>query len=170
MSEPILIWVDWAPWLWKSHLCKALFQELQKLWLNVISNITDPYILSNWTFRESNIIILDDLFQSTQDLNNIWNSWHDWMMMNNYLIKILFDVYENNKVLVVTSNFKILDILEKVSEHEKENKRLVSRIKHLLSHTHPITLTWTDYREILANKWWKYSWKFANALAKVLTE
>ena len=141
-EEPAIIWIEGKPWLWKSHLLNAIKLELSKN--NIIfSHNTDEYFLQNWAYSQSNIIIIDDLFKDLKSLKEL-NSISSRIVLNQ-IEKMIFDLYEKNKILIVSSNFNIKDILEKLSEWD-DVWRLKDRITELLWHVQPIKITWKSYR------------------------
>lgn len=139
VPDAVIIWIQSAPWLWKSHLFKSFKTHLENNQVTLTHNLNDPHFLMMEWYKKSKIILIDDLFQDLQSLDNV-----KWPIIDR-LSKLIFDIYENKKLLLITSNFDIKLILDKISAADTV-WRLKDRITELLSHTKPIKLEWESYR------------------------
>lgn len=146
--EPAIIWIEWNPWLWKSHLLNSFKLKLKEWGIGFTHN-TDMYFLQNHAYSQSGIIILDDLFQNVSSFDDLNGSRNIATM--DYIKQMIFDIYEHKKILIVSSNLDIKKVLQVISSTD-EVWRLKDRITELLSHTMPLKLEWRSYREIKAEK------------------
>lgn len=170
LEEPILIWLQSKPWLWKTHLVKAFIESLNNSWIKTVTNQNDEHFLMMGKYKWSQVIVLDDFLKEFQEIKK-WSHntfWEIWSLQLQRFQDFLFYVYENHCVVILTSNFDIKDILTETTKTETQHWRLASRVEHLLANTHPIHIEWDDYRKKIATKWWKYGWLFSDALAQAL--
>lgn len=135
--SPAIIWIDWNPWLWKSHLLSAVKSQLKNAWIEFYFNADEHLLLMDDNYKWSKIIIIDDLFQNVTDFSKISN-YELWKIKD-----LIFEIYESKAILIVSSNFSIENILNEVS---KIDQRIASRVTELLWHTMPLHITWDDYR------------------------
>lgn len=140
IPDAVIIWIQGAPWLWKSHLLNSFNNQLRDNKIDSCDNLNDEHFLTLEKYKASDIILIDDLFQNLNSLDKV--STFD---INN-LSRLIFHIYENKKILIITSNFDINAILDKISSEDKV-WRLRDRITELLSHTQPIKLEWESYRK-----------------------
>jgi len=153
LGEPMIVWLDWAPWLWKSHLLNAFSQSL--LWNPGIviakPQNTHHFFANSSNFTWSNVIITDDLFQRAWSLDDVFQKkdWGKGWYPAQKLPEFLFDLYDWRKIWIVSSNFDIKDVLENVAQLDGQ-WRLISRIQHLLASTWVLHLEWDDHRKVLA--------------------
>lgn len=169
--EPVIVWIHSWPWRGKSHLLGAFEAGLKDTKIPHIATHRDKYLLSQsqHKYQSVPIIISDDLFQWTNTLpKNMLDTTNKWWSDYKSFPELIFDIYEGKKVWVMSSNFDIHDILERVAESDTE-WRLKSRIAHLLASVQPLNLnTAPDHREILAERGTRLTSIFAGAAAKAL--
>jgi len=158
----MIVWLHWAPWLWKSHLISAFETSIQNIpWVKIhkphkkfgFSQHQDRY-------RDASIIINDDLFQDFQSLDDVFAI--DAFLKKiqeaevRHLWEFIFDLYDGKKIWIVSSNFDIKEVLKRVGDMDSQD-RLKSRIAHLLATTGVLQLEWDDHRKVLANTGTKFS-------------
>lgn len=157
-KEALLLWLEWAPWLWKTHLVDGLIEELRDHNIGYITNKWDNYFLQSENYKKSSIVILDDVLRDYQKLTDV--KFPDDKIFAEQFAEMIFDIYDHKKMLFVTSNFGIEEILKFVTEKIEWwigwHARLQSRINHLMAHNTHVKLIWTDYRTIIKDKWWVY--------------
>lgn len=169
--EPLIVWIHSWPWRGKSHLIKAFESGLTDAKIPHIATHKDKYTLAQkqYDYKKVPVIITDDLFQWANTLpkgmdDNLNPWWYDLQA----LPELIFDIYDGNKVWVVTSNFDINEILSRVAEADTV-WRLKSRVHHLLASVQPLNLnTAPDHRELLAQKGTGLKKRFAQAAASAL--
>lgn len=151
LGEPVIIWLQWNPWLWKTHLLRAMQNYLKENGIKFLSNQNNRFFFQKEKFleEENKIIFLDDLFQDVWSETEFekFDSWIE--ISKNYLKKLIFDLYENKKILIVSSNFDIKYILDLLSNGD-EIGRLKDRINELLWRVQTLKLEWDSYRKIKA--------------------
>jgi len=171
LDEPIIIGIHSWPGRWKSHLISCLERWLRDANIGFCSTQNDQYLLSQkqHLYKQKSIIISDDLFQNSsilpRDIHDRWSpAWTDFQS----LPELIFDVYDWNKIWLLSSNFDIHDVLNRVAESD-DVWRLKSRITQLLWSVQPINLnTAPDHRETLAQEWTKLRSLFAKKVAAVV--
>lgn len=153
LDEPMIVGLHGAPWLWKSHLLNAFATCIHwALWITIAKPTnTHNFFATKSNYTDSNIIITDDLFQRAWNLSEVFGAkdWDKWWYPAQKLPDFLFDLYDGEKIWVVSSNFDIRDILGKIAELDWQ-WRLKSRIGHLLASTWVLRLEWDDHRKVLA--------------------
>lgn len=169
--EPLIVWIHSWPWKGKSHLLSALEKGLQDTQVTHMATHRHEYGIPQQKklYKAVPVIITDDLFQWTNSLpKHMSDTGNKWWYEYTWLPELIFDIYEGNKVWIVSSNFDIHDILERVAESDTE-WRLKSRIAHLLASVQPLNLNAApDHREILAEQGTKLTKIFAGAVARAL--
>lgn len=157
LDEPIAMGIEGLPGLGKTHLLRAFAQRVSTGLGHPVSVYTT---LSEVTHNRPNsrtpfIVILDDLFQRSSTLDHALSggylSGQEFDYNNHevsYLIDLLFAVYERNGVLLVSSNFSIKAIFERLASHDKQG-RLKSRLEHLLATTGVLKLEGEDHRRVI---------------------
>ena len=149
----MIVWLQWAPWLWKSHLMEAFAKSIN--WVQWITTAkptdTHHFFAMSSNYTGSNTIITDDLFQRAWNLGDVFDKkdWDKWWYPAQKLPNFLFDLYDWKKIWLVSSNFDIKDVLKRVAELDWQ-WRLTSRIDHLLATTWVLHLEWEDHRKVLA--------------------
>ncbi len=153
LGEPMIVWLHWAPWLWKSHLIDAFSQSIQLApWINIARpGNTHHFFATNSNFTGANVIITDDLFQRAASLDDVFwkKDWDKWWYPAQKLPDFLFDLYDGKRIWIVSSNFDIKDVLKNIAQLDWQG-RLTSRIEHLLASTWVLHLEWEDHRKVLA--------------------
>jgi len=84
--------------------------------------------------KSLNLLILDDLGKEYSKIDAFGNSW-----FNEKLYKIINDRYENEKPIIITTNFTILEL---------ENKIDPAIISRLIEMCDGIKCDWEDYRRL----------------------
>lgn len=160
LDEPMIVWLHGKPWLWKSHLMDAFLKAIQGVkWSKITKpNNTQFFFNSGSNYKDSNIILTDDLFQRAASLNEVFQvrNWDKWWYPAQSLPDFLFDLYDGKKIWIVSSNFDIKDILGNVAQLDWQ-WRLASRIEHLLASTWVLHLEWDDHRKVLAQTGTRFS-------------
>ena len=155
LGEPMIVWLHGRPWLGKSHLINAFEQAVN--WIEwVRSHRPDShYGFSQYQakYKATNLIISDDLFQSSWSLEEVFEIDTFFQRIKNAEVRglpeFLFDLYEGKKIWIVSSNFDIKAILNGVAAMDWQG-RLRSRIQHLLATTWTLSLEGDDHRRLLA--------------------
>lgn len=157
-KEALLLWLEWAPWLWKTHLSNSLIEQLENNNINYVSNKWDNYFLQSENYKKASVVVFDDVLRDYQKLTDV--TFPSDKIFSEQFAKMIFDIYDHNKLLFITSNFGINEILQFVTNHIEWwiawHSRLQSRINHLMANNTHIKLTWTDYREHIKNRGWAY--------------
>lgn len=144
--QPVIIGIQGAPWVWKTHLIKALKDQLNWAWIHFFDSSEKQFLLSvtqEFKGKENFIVIADDILQRFSNLNQCPKQEFVW------LGEAIYELYERNWVLIVTSNFDIREIFAKVAATD-DIWRLKSRCNQLLGSIQPIHIEAPDYREKLA--------------------
>lgn len=155
LDEPMIVWLHGKTGLWKTHLISAFERSIT--WVNWIKILRPNrrYWFSQMQrdYRVANVIIVDDLFQEHQTLENVFAEDkflnRIWDPEVRGLPEFLFDLYDGKKLLVVSSNFDIKELLWRIGNMDQQ-ERLKSRIDHLLASTWVLHLEWEDHRKVLA--------------------
>ena len=152
LNYPMIVWLQWKPWLGKSHLIEAFEAAIQwVIWVKCHRPDKKYWFPQQRTrYKQANVIISDDLFQELDTLDQAFTGVFEQTYTTKALPEFLFDLYEGRKIWVVSSNFDIKEILNRVSAMDWKD-RLTSRVKHLLASTGTVHLEGDDHREILAN-------------------
>lgn len=155
LNEPMIVWLQGKPGLWKSHLITAFESSIQHVpWIKILRPDRQYWFSQKQCYyKASNVIIFDDLFQEFQSL---WDVFAEEPFLRRIkdsevqcLPEFIFDLYDGKKLWVVSSNFDIKEILKRVGDMDKQ-ERLKSRIEHLLASTWVLLLEWEDHRKVLA--------------------
>ncbi len=158
LNEPMIVGLQWKPWLGKSHLIQAFEAAIQ--WVSGIeSHRPDKkywFTQHQTLYRKANVIISDDLFQELSNLDLAFTGSFEQTYTTKALPEFLFDLYDGKKIWIVSSNFDIKEILQRISEMDWQD-RLKSRIKHLLASTGTLHLEGEDHRAVLAQTGTRYS-------------
>ncbi len=144
--QPVIIGIQGGPWVWKTHLIKALKDQLNWAWIHFFDSSKNQFILSShheYKWKENFIVIADDILQKYSSLDRCSKQEFVW------LGELIYELYERNWFLLVTSNFDIREIFAKVSATD-DIGRLRSRCNQLLGSIQPIHIEAPDYREKLA--------------------
>lgn len=172
LDEPLIVGIHSWPGRWKSHLIAAFEKWLQDAGVQFCSSHKDEYLLTQKKseYWKHWIIISDDLLQWTSALpRNIKDTSNSWWYDFQALPDLLFDIYDWKKIWIVSSNFDIAEILDRVAESDTVG-RLKSRVRHLLASVQPINLdTAPDHREVLAQQWTRAAQLFSKKVDKLIS-
>ncbi len=133
----------------KTHMacasCKAILDKFERIKIYNITSLLDDIktTYSNRTnksesqifqnLRSLDLLVLDDLGKEYSKTDNLGNSW-----VNEKLYRIINDRYEDNRPIIVTTNFSINDLERKI------DPAIISR---LLEMTIGINCNWEDFRK-----------------------
>ena len=143
LEKPLMVMLHSKPWRWKSHLMRSLMNELWKL------NIEYKFCSNPWGSLWKNhiawkVCFIDDLYADKQSIEHL-NQYDYWR-----LEEVLFDVYDNNKILVLSSNFSLNDILEFIKKYDSIG-RIASRLTEFISYCPDLEIDWEDQRPLRKN-------------------
>ncbi len=138
----------------KTHLIEALINELKRRQPGIIgkiylsrSNFTHANMSFPEKYNDCPIIIIDDIFVESNNINDL----HPRTDIQSLMIFIKM-IYEEKRLVIITSNFPILgEMLQKISAVD-EIGRTTSRLKELMAYSGELEIIGEDYREIIAKK------------------
>jgi len=160
IEEPIVFWFYWKPWVGKTHLMKSFIKEVSDLGFLPYDVYNDKYFKTHSSYKWKRVLCLDDLFSEYSSIEDIL--WFE----AKWLCDLLNYVYENKCLLLVSSNFNIIDLFNYVSKDDNI-WRTSSRLNHLLATTDSLEIEGRDYREIISEKGSKYANMIQAALSGV---
>lgn len=123
----------------KTHLLKSFLNELAKAGLSYKYDYK-PNTARHYTQEGFKIMALDDMFAWKNNVDNL-EKW-DYL----YLENLFFDIYENKKILIFTSNFSLQELVEFIKKYD-ERGLLVSRISEFIWICPDIEMDGEDYRQ-----------------------
>lgn len=155
-QKPIMFMLHWWPWRWKTHLLNAFLNEVAKLW-HSYSLVRRPETTGYGNINYSkDIIVIDDLFSAKQSLSTNFQSYE-----YGSIERMIFEVYEWKKILLMTSNFSLEDLINMVNKFD-EKWRIKSRIKEFIWFCPDMELDWDDFREKIWKEWDNpFEWYFS---------
>ncbi len=123
----------------KTHLLKSFLNELAKAGLSYKYDYK-PNTAMHYRVENFQIMALDDLFAGKNNVEKL-EKW-DYT----YLENLFFDIYENKKILIFTSNFSLKELVEFIKKYD-ERGLLLSRISEFIWICPDIEMDGEDYRQ-----------------------
>lgn len=140
LQKPLLVMLHSKPGRWKSHLMRSLMNELWTLGIDYDYH-SNPWVMFGPNMTQKDVCFIDDLYAWEQSINNL--SSFDF----NRLSSVLFEVYNNNKILILSSNFSLSEIVKFIERFDTIG-RITSRIKEFIGYCPDLELDGVDYREV----------------------
>lgn len=147
-----IIFVSGNPGVGKTHLVEALINELTQREPDLVEriflfrgNFTHANIANFSDFGGCPIVIIDDLFAERQSIEKLHPNVEIKVLM-----QLITAVYDERRLVLVTSNFPLMQgIVEKILAADAVG-RVSSRLRELMANSGELIIEGRDYREILA--------------------
>lgn len=146
------MFIHGGPGLGKTHLLNSIVNECQEFKDNICflrSNIDSTFgmIYDGMIPEHKTILMLDDMFSEYHSIDQL----HPATDIRS-LINLIYMAYENKKLLIMNSNFNLVDNIIPMIERVDKQGRITSRLKEMMALSGSIEIIGQDYREILSTQ------------------
>jgi len=151
-SNGRIVFISGPTGVGKSHLVEAFINDLAEKELEVAKTVflfrgdfTSRNVSGLDQFGNCPIVVIDDLYAKYQSIEQVHGGTDIKILM-----QLVTMVYEDRRLVIITSNFPLMQGISEKIRQEDQIGRVTSRLNELMANSGELVIEGADYREKLA--------------------